>query len=95
MMSIVRRMPKRGFSHAAFRKEYEIVNLSSIEEKFEAGTEINPETLKSAGIIKKGKLVKVLANGELKKNFVVKANSFSKAAEEKITKAGGKAEKIK
>ena len=94
-MSIVRRMPKRGFSHAAFRKEYEIVNLSSIEEKFEAGTEINPETLKSAGIIKKGKLVKVLANGELKKNFVVKANSFSKAAEEKITKAGGKAEKIK
>jgi len=94
-MSIVRRMPKRGFSHAMFRKEYEIVNLSSIEEKFDAGTEINPETLKQAGIIKKGSLVKILANGELKKNFVVKANSFSKAAQDKIAKAGGKAEIIK
>jgi len=94
-MSIVRRMPKRGFSHAMFRKEYEIVNLSSIEEKFDAGTEINPEILKQAGIIKKGSLVKILANGELKKNFVVKANSFSKAAQDKIAKAGGKAEIIK
>ncbi len=94
-MSIVRRMPKRGFSHAMFRKEYEIVNLSSIESKFDAGTEINAETLKNAGIIKKGKLVKILANGELKKNFTVKANAFSKAAQDKIAKAGGKAEVVK
>lgn len=94
-MSIVRRMPKRGFSHAAFRKEYEIVNLSSIESKFDAGAEINAETLKNAGIIKKGKLVKILANGDLKKNFTVKANAFSKAAQDKIAKAGGKAEVVK
>ncbi len=94
-MSIVRRMPKRGFSHAAFRKEYEIVNLSSIEAKFDAGAEINAETLKNAGIIKKGKLVKILADGELKKNFTVKANAFSKAAQDKIAKAGGKAEVVK
>ena len=47
-MSIVRRTPKRGFSHAMFRKEYEIVNLSSIEAKFDAGTEITKESLKKA-----------------------------------------------
>ena len=48
-MSIVRRMPKRGFSHAMFRKAYEIVNLSSIEEKFDAGTEINPDKNRQFG----------------------------------------------
>ena len=80
-MSIVRRTPKRGFSHAMFRTEYEIVNVSSIESKFDAGAEITKESLKKAGIIKK--------------NFVVKADAFSKTAKEKIEKAGGKAEIIK
>jgi len=94
-MSIVRRTPKRGFSHAMFRKEYEIVNLSTIESKFDAGAEITKEALKKAGIIKKDGLVKVLAKGDVKKNFVVKADAFSKTAAEKIEKAGGKAEIIK
>ena len=94
-MSIVRRTPKRGFSHAMFRTEYEIVNVSSIESKFDAGSEITKESLKKAGIIKKDGLVKILAKGDLKKNFVVKADSFSKTAKEKIEKAGGKAEIVK
>ncbi|MBO7431344.1 MAG: 50S ribosomal protein L15 [Elusimicrobia bacterium] len=94
-MSIVRRTPKRGFSHAMFRKEYEIVNLSTIESKFDAGAEITKEALKKAGIIKKDGLVKVLAKGDVKKNFVVKADAFSKTAKEKIEKAGGKAEIVK
>jgi large subunit ribosomal protein L15 len=92
-MSIVRRTPKRG--HSISSERYEIVNLSSIETKFEAGAEITAESLKKAGIIKKNGLIKVLANGELKKNFVVKVNAFSKTAKEKIEKAGGKAEVIK
>lgn len=92
-MSIVRRTPKRG--HSISSERYEIVNLSSIEAKFEAGAEISAESLKKAGIVKKNGLIKVLANGELKKNFVVKANAFSKTAKEKIEKAGGKAEVIK
>ncbi len=94
-MSIVRRMPKRGFSHAMFRKEFEIVNLSSIESNFNAGDEITASKLKQAGLVKKGKLIKVLANGEISKSFTVKANSFSKTAQDKIAKAGGKAEIIK
>ena len=89
-MSIVRRTPKRG--HSISSERYEIVNISSIEAKFEAGAEITAESLKKAGIIKKNGLIKVLANGELKKNFVVKVNAFSKTAKEKIEKAGGKAE---
>lgn len=92
-MSIVRRTPKRG--HSISSERYEIVNLSSIESKFENGTEITAESLRKAGIIKKKGLIKVLSNGELKKNFVVKANAFSKTAKEKIEKAGGKAEIVK
>ncbi len=94
-MSIVRRTPKRGFSHAMFRTEYEIVNLSTLETKFDAGAEITKESLKKAGIIKKNGLVKILAKGDIKKNFVVKADAFSKTAKEKIEKAGGKAEIVK
>ena len=94
-MSIVRRTPKRGFNHKMFRTEYEIVNLSTIETKFDAGAEITKESLKKAGIIKKNGLVKILAKGDVKKNFVVKADAFSKTAKEKIEKAGGKAEIVK
>lgn len=94
-MSIVRRTPKRGFSHAMFRKEYEIVNLSTIETKFDAGAEVTKESLKKAGVVKKDGLVKILAKGDIKKNFVVKADAFSKTAKEKIEKAGGKAEIVK
>lgn len=92
-MSIVRRTPKRGHSIASER--YEIVNLDSIETKFEAGAEVTKEALKNAGIVKKNGLVKVLAKGDIKKNLVVKVNAFSKTAKEKIEKAGGKAEVIK
>ena len=92
-MSIVRRTPKRG--HSISSERYEIVNLSSIESKFENGAEITAESLRKVGIIKKKGLIKVLSNGELKKNFIVKVNAFSKTAKEKIEKAGGKAEVVK
>ena len=94
-MSIVRRMPKRGHSISQLNDRYEIVNLSSIENKFESGKEITGAVLKEAGILKKGTYVKVLANGDLKKSFTVNANAFSKSAQEKIGKAGGKADIIK
>ena len=92
-MSIVRRTPKRG--HSISSERYEIVNLSSIESKFEDGAEITAEGLRKAGIIKKKGLIKVLSNGELKKSFIVKVNAFSKTAKEKIEKVGGKAEVVK
>lgn len=89
---IQRRLPvKKGFRNIN-HKEYAIVNLDDLENLFEAGAEVTPETLLATGILpglKDG--VKVLAFGELKKKLTVKAHKFSKAAAEAISKAGGEA----
>jgi large subunit ribosomal protein L15 len=88
-MPLHRRVPKRGFTNI-FRKEYSIV---SIERLAELGAEtINPEVLRKAGVIKGSAPVKVLGDGELKSAITVQAHKFSKSAQEKITKAGGKFE---
>ena len=64
-------------------------------EDFKEGSTVDYEVLQKKGLImKKGNPLKILGNGELKKNLIVKANGFSKAAKEKIEKAGGKAEVI-
>ena len=86
------RLPKRGFNNANFRKVFIPVNLAWIENNFEANSEVTPESIAATGIkIARGGLVKILATGELTKAFTVKADAFSKAAIEKIEKAGGKA----
>jgi large subunit ribosomal protein L15 len=90
---IFRRVPKRGFVNQ-FRKEYDIVNIESLN-KFEAGAEVTPAILKKAGLVAKAKLVKILGVGDLKKSLTVKVNAFSKSAFEKIKAAGGKAEIVK
>ncbi len=87
------RLPKRGFKNFN-RKEYAIVNLKDLN-MFNDGDVVTIETLVSAHLVKDLKSgVKVLANGELEKKLTVKANLFSKAAEEAITKAGGTVEVI-
>ncbi|OFZ11222.1 MAG: 50S ribosomal protein L15 [Bdellovibrionales bacterium RBG_16_40_8] len=83
-----RRFPKIGFKNTMFTTRYEIVNLQSLQNM---SGEVNPETLKLQGLIKKGP-VKVLARGELKKALTVKAHRFSEAAKTAIEKAGGKTE---
>ena len=88
-MPLHRRMPKRGFTNI-FREEYSVVNLDRLAELGE--TEITPETLKKAGVIKGKAPLKILGNGELKSAITVHAHKFSKTAQEKITKAGGKFE---
>jgi large subunit ribosomal protein L15 len=88
-MPLHRRMPKRGFTNV-FREEFSVVNLDRLEALGE--TEITPESLKKAGVIKGKKQVKILGTGELKTALNVKAHKFSKTAQEKITKAGGKFE---
>lgn len=92
---IYRRIPKRGFINP-FSKVYDVVNLSQIDAKFSEGEEVTPETLKDRGLVKgrlKGKLIKVLARGEIKKALVFRGiHAFSKAAREKIEKAGGRIE---
>jgi large subunit ribosomal protein L15 len=88
-----RRLPKRGF-HNKFRHEWIEVALEKLN-CFNDGTEVDPQLMLEAGVIRKtGKGVKVLGNGDLEKKLVIKSNSFSKSAIEKIEKAGGKAEVI-
>ena len=91
-MPLQRRIPKRGFNNI-FAKEIAIVNVSAIDEKFEAGAIVDIEALKNAGLIK-DELdgVKVLGNGEIAKKLTIKANAFSAGAKAKIEAAGGVAE---
>ncbi|PYX97395.1 MAG: 50S ribosomal protein L15 [Acidobacteria bacterium] len=88
-MPLHRRMPKRGFTNI-FRKEFTVVNL----EKLAALGEdiITPDVLRKAGVIKSKHLVKILGDGELTAAITVHAHKFSKSAQDKITKAGGKFE---
>ena len=88
-MPLHRRMPKRGFTNI-FRKEYNIVSLERLAELGE--TTINPDILRKAGVIKTKHPVKILGDGELSVALTVSAHKFSKSAQEKITKAGGKVE---
>ena len=88
------RFPKRGFKNFT-RVEYAVINVDTLEERFAAGTEITPETLREAGLIRgRGTLVKILGRGELTKALNVKANRFTAEAERKIAEAGGKTEVI-
>jgi large subunit ribosomal protein L15 len=88
-MPLHRRMPKRGFTNI-FRKEFNIVNLEKLAELGEAT--ITPDVLRKAGVIKTKHPVKILGDGALSIALTVHAHKFSKSAQEKITKAGGKFE---
>lgn len=86
---LARRLPKRGFTNI-FKAIVAEVNVEELE-VFEAGAKVDEAALRAQGIIK-GKFdrIKVLGRGELTKAVTVTAHSFSKSAQEKITKAGGK-----
>ena len=92
-MSLIRRVPKHGFTNV-FRKEYSIVNLKSLGDMIVSGT-ITPQALVDAGLVKRKSLpIKILGNGDLTKAIVVQAHKFSKSAEAKIQAAGGRVEVI-
>ena len=91
---LFRRLPKRGFSNARFKKVYAVINLDDLN-KFEDGAEVTPEILKNMGLVKNSlDGIKVLGNGKLEKKLTVKAHKFSQTAKEAIEKTGGKAEVI-
>ncbi len=93
-LPLYRRLPKRGFSNALFKKTYAVINVSDLN-MFNDGAEVTPELLKEMGIIKKELSgIKVLGNGSLEKKLTVKANCFSSVAKNKIEAVGGKAEVI-
>jgi len=93
-MPLHRRVPKRGF-HNPFRVEYEVVNLDTLSERFEAGTVVTPDLLRERRLVSRAaQHVKVLARGEIDKALTVQAHRFSGTAAEKIAAAGGKAEAL-
>jgi len=87
---LMRRLPKFGFNNANYATYYDVLNIGDLAT---LGSEITPEVLEKAGLLRYGR-VKILAKGELKKAINVKAHKFSGAAKAAIEKAGGKAEVI-
>jgi large subunit ribosomal protein L15 len=88
-MPLHRRLPKRGFTNV-FRTEYTIVSLEKLAGLGE--TTITPDVLRKAGVVKGKAPIKILGDGDLSAALTVHAHKFSKSAQEKITKAGGKVE---
>jgi large subunit ribosomal protein L15 len=94
-MPLHRRVPKRGF-HNPFRVEYEVINLDTLGERFEAGTVVTIDLLVEHRLASGGKKrLKVLGRGEIGKALTVRAHKFSGKAAEKIAAAGGTTEAIK
>ena len=89
-MPLFRRIPKRGFSNAAFRTAFQVVNLVDLQDKFDDGERVTAATLADAGLIRSAdKPVKILGNGQLSKKLQVEAHRFSASALRKIAEAGG------
>ncbi len=80
---------KKSMPFENFRTKSQPVNLSDLEDRFEAGAEVNPATLKEKGLATRKDPVKILARGEITKKLEVHAHAFSAAAKEKIEAAGG------
>ncbi len=92
-MPLQRRIPKRGFNNI-FAKKVAAVNVEDLN-IFDGGTIVSAKELILSGLIKRHfDKIKIIGNGDLKKNLTVKAQMFSKSATEKIQAAGGKAEVI-
>ncbi len=89
-MPLIRRMPKRGFSNAPFRRLFHVVNIRQLETRFEDGAVVTPDLLAETGLIRDTSLpLKVLGDGTLSRKLNVTAAKFSAAAKTKIEDVGG------
>ena len=94
-MPLIRKLPRRGFTNADFRKVYTVVNVSDLN-KFDDKAVVDANALLEKGIVSKIEKygVKVLGNGKLEKALTVKANKFSETAKKKIQDAQGNFEEV-
>ncbi len=87
-MTLIRRLPKRGFNHAS-KVVFATVNVGQLD-RFGAGAEVSPQVLLQVGVLSHAaERVKILGGGELKQKLSVKAHAFSASAKAKIEAAGG------
>jgi large subunit ribosomal protein L15 len=92
-MPLHRRIPKRGFTNI-FRSEFAVLNVERLN-AFSAGEVVTPELLRERGIVRQAsRPVKILGEGDLRAALTVRAHAFSKSAEQKITSAGGRVERL-
>ena len=90
-MPLHMRLPKlKGFTNR-FRTEYQVVNVDKIADRFPQGGTVSVDDLVAAGLVRDGKLVKVLGEGDLQVALQITAHAFSASAKEKISSAGGTA----
>jgi len=92
-MPLYRRVPKRGFTNI-FKVEFAVLNVADLERVFDAGTVVDSAALRSAGLVKGKKKIKVLGNGDITKKLTVHADKFSATAKSKIEAAGGSCQEI-
>ena len=85
---------KKSMPFEPFRTHTQPVNVSDLDARFDAGAEVNPETLRAAGLAKRRDPVKILGRGEISTKLTVRAHAFSATAREKIEGAGGACEVI-
>jgi large subunit ribosomal protein L15 len=91
-MPLQRRLPKRGFTNI-FRVERACINVRDLCRRFDAGSTVGPEDLRSSGLLKDVRDgVKVLGDGEVDRALTVRAHAFTRSAREKIEAAGGSCE---
>jgi len=94
-MPLFRRMPKRGFSHSTWDRQYHVVNVGALEEHFKDGDVVDAQRLREVGLAKgPADGVRILGDGELTRKLTVKAHHFSKSAAEKIAARGGTTELV-
>ena len=94
-MPLIRKLPRRGFTNAEFRKHYSVINVSDLN-RFDEGAVVDAALLLESGVLSKVEQygVKVLGNGKLEKKLTVKAAKFSETAKKKIEEANGSFEEV-
>jgi large subunit ribosomal protein L15 len=93
-MPLTRRVPKEpGFTNPN-RREWAVVNVERLAQRFEKGTTVTPEVMAEAGLVRRRRPVKVLGRGELAHALTVQAQGFTRSARQKIEQAGGRAEVV-
>ena len=93
-MPLYRRLPKKGFTNARFKKSVTVLNVRDLN-RFDDGAEVNLESLKELGLAGRDcKLLKILGEGDLTRRLTVAANRFSASASQKIQAAGGEAKQV-